>query len=130
MHGHASLNAGLDKQRLQIEIAFANLAQHWVERRHHRRNHDAVDSRRLQARHGKQIAEQHTILIHGAPLYRRHTPVGEQPLVSRPLLGFAARMRLRSAREHTQHRIRVADVEYQKHIVASHLPHGAAQNRA
>ena len=111
MHRHPGFYAGLNEQRLGIEITLAHLPQHRIERRHHRRNYNAVNPRRFQARHGKQIPEQHAILIHSAGLHRSHAPVGHQPLITHVALVLFAGMDFRHPREDTQHGVGIADIE-------------------
>ena len=53
VHRHAGFHSRLDQQRLGIEVALANLAEHGIERRHDRRNHDAVNAGSLEAGHRK-----------------------------------------------------------------------------
>ena len=115
MHRHPRLHARLDKQRLRIEIPLANLPQHRIERRHHRRNHDPVNPLRLQAGHGKQIAKEHAVFVHRTGLHGGDAPVGDQPVVAFSTLLFSVRMYLGHAGEDSQHRIGIADIKNKKH---------------
>ena len=104
VHRHAGLDAGFDEQRARVEVALAHLAQGGVQRRHHRRNHDALHRADLEPVHGKQVAEEDAVLVHHLRLDGGNPPVREQAASARfGGLGL----------ENAQHRIGIAYVDDQ-----------------
>ena len=102
VHRHAGLDAGLDEQRPRVEVALAHLAQRGVQRRHDRRNYDALHRADLEPVHRKQIAEQHAVLVHHLRLDGGDPPVRQQASSARfGGLGL----------ENSQHRIGIAYVK-------------------
>src|ERR1700730_17246282 len=72
-----------------------------------------MDLRDFEIRHGKQISEEHSVLVDRAGLPCRDSPVGDQPLVGRRFFKFS---RFGHAGEYSQHRVGIADIKNQEHV--------------
>ncbi len=68
-----------------------------------------MNLRNLEVGHGKQISEEHSVLVDRTRLPGRHSPMGHQPLVGRRFVEFSARFG--DAGEYSQHRVGIAYVE-------------------
>ena len=93
------LDAGLDEQRLALEIALRHSRESGIQRRHHRADDDAADFAGLEARQSEEVAREDAVLVHGLIARGGQPPVGDQLL----------------AAENAQHRVGVAHIERQKH---------------
>jgi hypothetical protein len=109
-HLHTGLDAGLNEQRFGIEVALAHLAQHRIERRHDGRDHDAVDVGNFDILHREKIAEDNTILVHGAVEVRADAPVRGQALVALRFRRDVLARAVLHSRKHAQHRIGVSHI--------------------
>src|ERR1019366_6872764 len=85
--------------------------------RHPRGNHDPVHVRNFQVVHGKQVAEDHSVLVDGAGQVRTDPPVRHQSLVTCRLRSHVLARTMRYRRKNAQHRIRVSDIDNQKHKI-------------
>ena len=108
-HRHAGLDARLDKQRLDVKVDLADLAQRGLDRRHHRGDDDVRHLARRQAVHLKEIDEEHAVLVHGLGAVRGDAPVRGQ-------FGLFAVEPIEA-----EHRIRIADIESKQHVLSQRL---------
>src|SRR6266481_3380751 len=64
-HRHASLQAGLHENGIDVEVALADFAQRGIHGWNDGRDDDVLHVRALDAVEHEQVAEEHTVLIHG-----------------------------------------------------------------
>src|SRR5262249_33772771 len=58
LHWHSRLDSGLDKERSDAEVAFADFAQDGIDRRNYRRDDDVLYAADLDGIGSKQVAEE------------------------------------------------------------------------
>ena len=101
---HAGLDAGLDEERLDVEVGFADLAQRGVDGRNDGGDDDVGDLARRHAVHLEKIDEEDAVLVDGLRAMRGDAPV-------RGELGLGA-IELVEA----EGRVGVADIESEQHF--------------
>jgi hypothetical protein len=111
---HSGLDARLNKERLQVEVLLADLAECGVDGRHHRGNNDVRHLAGIEAVHLEEIDEEHAVFVGGLGAMGGDSPVRRQLRLLDIRAGRPCRRGPRFFRfqpVEAQHRIRIAHID-------------------